>query len=1033
MQLTHHLIEEVRSGRVVLVLGAGASLGAKTPEGESSPTTAQLAKMIADRFLGGQHADDSLPNISDLAISESDLGRFQEYIRTVFQDLQPATFHRLLPTFKWAGLATTNFDLVIERTYNQCQKRAQELKPLIKNGELVEEKLRSPRSVMYMKLHGCITRTTDPEVPLILSVDQYLTHLHHRSNIFGHLEDLSYEHTVVFVGHSLQDPDIRHLLLKLGNSNSRPRYFTVTPKVSGPEERFWESKRITALVGTFEEFLTTLDAEIPSPFRTIVLESKAPDLPISSRFSVANPALTSDCVDFLENDVDYVCDGMQIENVEPKHFYRGFSPIWSAVDKDLDVRRDIEEEIMLDAVLDDDSEEGCRVYSVRGHAGSGKTVLIQRVAWEAAHEFRKLCLFARPNSQIAFDPIRELSQVINERIYLFIDDVNECVPQTRELIERAQQHSVRLTIFVTARVNEWNISCEEIEPHVDRDFSVGYLSPREVGQLLELLEDHNALFRLEKATQAERRIAFEEHAGRQLLVALHEATLGKPFEDIIADEFDAIVPSHARLMYLGICFLNRYDVPVRAGLISRVYGLRFTDFKESLFQPLEGLVFAQYSRSTNDYVYRTRHPHIAEIVVSRALQEASDKLDTYLQIISNMNVDYASDRSAFRRLVRGRSLTEEFRDHQISQRIYLAARLKVGDDPHLLHQMAIYEMNRPNGSLKQATLYLKKASDLAPQNRNIIHSLAELHLKRAESSDVSLEFQKHIRDARKLAESLTGRNAVVAHGYHTLAKLQISQLKRVMESRSEQEGETELRRVVKDAEDIIQKGLQKFPGDSYLLAAESDLGQLLSDDARATRALETAYHNNPSDPFIAARLAKLKVSKRQVDEALGIYRSALDSKVNVKHLHFSYAKLMIDQGIDNGPEIEYQLRRAFTDGDSNFEAQFWYARQLYINEKIIEANDRFLRLKGTTLSLAIKRKIRGTISSTGTETVFSGRVDQLRPDHGFVVRDGISDRIFIHVKNTRQVIWEQLEVDLRLYFKIAFNFWGATAIEIRLE
>ena len=111
------------------------------------------------------------------------------------------------------------------------------------------------------------------------------------------------------------------------------------------------------------------------------------------------------------------------------------------------------------------------------------------------------------------------------------------------------------------------------------------------------------------------------------------------------------------------------------------------------------------------------------------------------------------------------------------------------------------------------------------------------------------------------------------------------------------------------------------------------LGRLLADDARATQALETAFRNNTHNPFIAARLAKLLVSKERIEEALGVYRSALDSGVFDKQLHFNYAKLMINRDIGNGMEIEYHLRKAFTDGDSNTEAQFWYARQSYVNGK----------------------------------------------------------------------------------------------------
>ena len=188
MELPSNLLKNVQAGDVVLVLGAGASLGASNSTGDSAPTSSDLARMIANEFLGGEHAADPLPIVSELAMSESDLPAVQEYIRTIFQDLYPAPFHQLLPTFKWAALATTNYDLVIERAYTQCKNRAQDVVPLIKNGDRVEEKLRSKQSIMLLKLHGCITRTSDTSVPIILSVDQYVTHKIGRSRVFNHLK-----------------------------------------------------------------------------------------------------------------------------------------------------------------------------------------------------------------------------------------------------------------------------------------------------------------------------------------------------------------------------------------------------------------------------------------------------------------------------------------------------------------------------------------------------------------------------------------------------------------------------------------------------------------------------------------------------------------------------------------------------------------------------------------------------------------------------------------------------------------------------
>ena len=933
MDIPRNLLSSVNDGSVVLVLGAGSSIGATSSTGIPAPTSTQLAQSIANKFLDGEHATSSLSIVSELAISESSLFNVQEHIRELLQDIQPADFHKLLPTFSWAGLATTNYDLVIERAYSGCSNRAQDLVPLIKNGDRVEQKLKSPKGLMLLKLHGCITNTSDASVPLILSVDQYVNQNYKqgRTRVFDHLSTLSYEHPLVFIGHSLQDPDIRQFLLEFGDLNQRPRFYTVSPELTGPEKRFWEGKRISPLEGTFEEFLRTLDDQLTSAFRGVVISPTEPVLPVSERFIVHDPGLSPTCVDFLGNDVEYVRNGIPTDSIDPRLFYRGFNPRWAAIEQNFDVKRDLQDTVLADAILDDDQESRFRFFVIKGHAGSGKSVLLQRVAWEASLNFNKLCLYLRQNGSLSIEPLRELAQVIDERIYLFIDDVGDHVDEVVDLIREARRFSTKITIIAAERINEWNMACEALDPYVDREFELRYLSSREIDDLLDLLNSHRSLFRLEQASTEERKAAFEEKAGRQLLVALHEATLGKPFEDIIADEFAEVKPDLARLVYLGVCFLNRFDVPVRAGIINRVFKIRFADFKERFFQPLDALVFAQFDRRIRDYVYVTRHPHIAEIVVDRALLDVSDKLDMHLQIINSMNIDYDADRKAFRQLVQARSVAREFPDHQMAEAVFLAASREARDDPYLLHQRAIYEMIRPNGNLNNAAEYLGRARERSPHDHTLIHSLAELHLRRAENANSNLEFLTSVKAAQTLATPLASSSAVESHGFHTLAKIHLAKLRRLMVVDSENWNEIEFSEAIKSAERTIQEGLQKFPGDSYLLDAEFQLGDLLADQDRASAALRASFDKNPHNQFVAVRFAKMLLRDGNVDEAISVYKSALNSGVVDKKVHYGYARLLIEQNSPVDSDIEFHLRRSFTEGDSNSDAQFWYARQLFVN------------------------------------------------------------------------------------------------------
>src|SRR4029078_9101227 len=111
----------------------------------------------------------------------------------------PADFHRLLPTFKWRGIFTTNYDRLVETVYEQYADRVQEIVPVLSDSDRLDERLRSQDQLGLLKLHGCITRTHDAHLPLILTVDQYITHRSSRQYLFRTFEQWAAEYPVVFV------------------------------------------------------------------------------------------------------------------------------------------------------------------------------------------------------------------------------------------------------------------------------------------------------------------------------------------------------------------------------------------------------------------------------------------------------------------------------------------------------------------------------------------------------------------------------------------------------------------------------------------------------------------------------------------------------------------------------------------------------------------------------------------------------------------------------------------------------------------
>ena len=247
-------------------------------------------------------------------------------------------------------------------------------------------------------------------------------------------------------------------------------------------------------------------------------------------------------------------------------------------------------------------------------------------------------------------------------------------------------------------------------------------------------------------------------------------------------------------------------------------------------------------------------------------------------MIGALNIDYDADRTAFRKLVQARPLIEDLPDHQMASAVFDAARKRAGEDTYLIHQMAIYEMNRPNGNFQNAEVLLSRARTKAPQDKTLIHSLAELKLSRSMQASSDLERERLLNEACQLAEELTGANAVQSHGYYTLAKAYVEKFRWSLSRDVNDLNQQEFNQLVYDIEDVIQEGLQRFPNDEHLLSCEYQLRRLLSEEERAVAALQSAFRANPHNAYTAVRLARLLISQDKREEAINIYKQALNSQ-----------------------------------------------------------------------------------------------------------------------------------------------------------
>ncbi|MBN3947382.1 MAG: SIR2 family protein [Nostoc sp. NMS7] len=1035
MELPEIVVSLVRSGQVVLFLGAGVSLDYQMPNRKHILSKESLRNALSQKFLGGQYSQESLQWITELAISETDLGTVQDFIADQFREIKPADFHLILPTFRWKGIVTANFDRLVENTYEKSKNRVQDLVPIISNNDRIDKKIQSANSLVLLKIHGCITITQDPKLPLILTTDQYTTHREGRDRLFKTFYEWCYESTVIFIGHGSQDPELRSILLQvLKEVNNRPSYYLVQSEVTHIEKSFWESKRISILEGGLEDLLKSLDQAILKQMRPLAQAFQI-EHPIQRKFIKNEPVIGS-VKDLLIHDVEYVHDAIETKEGKAKDFYKGFDLEWYPTIKNLDVRRRLTDTVLGDVILKPnvDRPTVSELYLIKAEAGAGKTIFLRRVAWEAATQADVICLFMRTLSTINFEAIRELYRLTNERIFIFIDAAADNITLILKLLQESRRFDVPLTIVTAERLNEWNMSCDSLADYVTNAYQLLYLSKTEIVDLVHLLYKYDALGpHLQKKTVEERVKEFEEKAGRQLLVALHEATMGRPFEEIIIDEYKNIYPKQAQDVYLTVCLLNRLSTQVRAGLIARVHDIGFNDFQEKLFAPLEHIVQVKGNPHKSDFYYTSRHPQIAQIIFEEVLTQDADRYNEYIRVLRFINISYDTDKDSFRKLINARALEKIFVSSEDVKAIFNIAKEYIGDDAYLYQQMANYERINPNGNYQLAEEFLNVAQELDPRDSSIVHTKAELAATRARKAERPLERQKFRNQALSILEGLIDKPQSDRYARVTYLKLAIDDFKYILEQpdsihRNIEEG-------IRTIEKILETTKQKYPEDSFVNNSEADFAGLVNDNTRALKALKVSFETNSRDPYITMRLSHFYKNNNQLDLAKACLYKALNSQILNKELNYEYAQILRLIEPSNIESIIYYFRKAFSKGDQNYYAQFWYARYLFESKDLEKQNESkriFSDLRDKApIQYELRIKALDYVKDNGINKVFVGRVNRLEAEHGFVIVDGRGDNIFFHRNNMESRTWISLKSGSRICFNIGFTFSGPIAVKIQ--
>jgi len=223
-----HLVGRIAANAWALFLGSGVSATCRNEAGDRPPTWAgllhELCALIGDDTLRGTgerliENRDLLPAADHIRHALDGESKLNTYLSTIKRAVEgptgdpyrPSTLYEVLLALEPQVVFTTNYDKLFETAsqngYASHQFASRTLAGDLRRGDPV-----------LVKLHG----STDSVRDVVLTRTDFARVMDQGNSVFEVLRALSLTSTLLFVGYSLDDPDIQLVLQAVGRGSLDP-------------------------------------------------------------------------------------------------------------------------------------------------------------------------------------------------------------------------------------------------------------------------------------------------------------------------------------------------------------------------------------------------------------------------------------------------------------------------------------------------------------------------------------------------------------------------------------------------------------------------------------------------------------------------------------------------------------------------------------------------------------------------------------------------------------------------------------------
>jgi hypothetical protein len=300
-------------------------------------------------------------------------------------------------------------------------------------------------------------------------------------------------------------------------------------------------------------------------------------------------------------------------------------------------------------------------------------------------------------------------------VVLFIDDADTFGPALDGLVGdvAAGDLPLFLVIGMSATRLDHVLKRWRADGILQRELVVPLLQDSDIERLLGILRHDRKLGALRGLAEREQRERIRDKCGRQLLVAMIEATSGEKFEVKAVDEYDSL-EGERRLIYAIVALATELRHPLQRDEILQASG----DMSNTALYALERLKALGLLVQKSDGAYAVRHRRIAELVI-RHMRRSAEMLAPYrgLARCAAMRYDPNDRKSPSTKLVRALiSHSRMLRSLRLddARAIYQELEGPMEDDYHFWLQRGSLEVEY--GLLSKANNYLQQARGAGGEN-----------------------------------------------------------------------------------------------------------------------------------------------------------------------------------------------------------------------------------------------------------------------------------------------------------------------------